>query len=101
MAILKAASVDRSLCPPRAPVVDEARGARPPESRLWRLWQVETSFACNLKCVMCPWKDIREQAGDGLMEARIWAALRPHLSNVMEIDFSGGGEPLLHPNLAD
>jgi MoaA/NifB/PqqE/SkfB family radical SAM enzyme len=31
----------------------------------------------------------------------VWAALRSHLQNVVEIDFSGGGEPLLHPDLAD
>lgn len=35
------------------------------------------------------------------MDASVWAALRPHLENVVEIDFSGGGEPLLHPDLAD
>ena len=71
-------------------------------ARLWRLWQVETSFACNLVCVMCPWKGIREHSGDdGLMDASTWAALRPHLQDVAEIDFSGGGEPLLHPNLPE
>jgi len=71
-------------------------------ARLWRLWQIETSFACNLACVMCPWKGIREQSkGGGLMDASVWAALQPHLQNVVEIDFSGGGEPLLHPDLAD
>lgn len=71
-------------------------------SRLWRLWQVETSFACNLACVMCPWKGVREQSGDsGLMDASVWEALRPHLQNVAEIDFSGGGEPLMHPGLAE
>jgi MoaA/NifB/PqqE/SkfB family radical SAM enzyme len=80
----------------------EGYGTKAPAARLWRLWQVESSFACNLACIMCPWKDSREETGgDGLMEASIWAALRPHLSNVVEIDFSGGGEPLLHPNLAD
>ena len=100
-AILKPASVDRQLRPLRNRVVEEGRGARPLESRIWRLWQLETSFACNLNCVMCPWKDIREQSGGGLMDASIWAALRPHLLNVVEIDFSGGGEPLLHPDLAE
>ena len=35
------------------------------------------------------------------MDASVWAALRPHLQNVVEIDFSGGGEPLLHPDLAE
>jgi MoaA/NifB/PqqE/SkfB family radical SAM enzyme len=51
---------------------------------------------------MCPWKGIREQSeGGGLMDASVWAALRPHLPNVVEIDFSGGGEPLLQPNLTE
>jgi len=51
---------------------------------------------------MCPWKGVREKSQDaGFMDASVWAALRPHLGNVVEIDFSGGGEPLLHPSLAD
>jgi len=88
--------------PLRDRVLEEGRGVKPPDARLWRLWQVETSFACNLACVMCPWKGIREQSkGGGLMDASVWAALQPHLQNVVEIDFSGGGEPLLHPDLAD
>ncbi len=75
---------------------------KPTDARIWRLWQIETSFACNLACVMCPWKGIREQSeNDGLMDASVWEALRHHLQNAKEIDFSGGGEPLLQPNLAD
>jgi len=101
-AIVRPASVDRKLRPLRDRVVREGRGVRPAESRIWRLWQIETSFACNLACVMCPWKGIREQSDNhGLMDASVWKALRPHLQNVVEIDFSGGGEPLLHPSLAD
>jgi len=101
-AILKPASVDRKLRPLRDRVLKEGRGVKPPDARLWRLWQVETSFACNLACVMCPWKGLREQCDDGgIMQPSVWAALRPHLDNVVEIDFSGGGEPLLQPNLAE
>ncbi|MHC4178378.1 MAG: SDR family NAD(P)-dependent oxidoreductase [Planctomycetota bacterium] len=101
-AILRPASVDRKLRPLRDRVIEEGRGVKPSHARLWRLWQVETSFACNLACVMCPWKGVRGQSqSDGLMDASVWAALRPHLQNVVEIDFSGGGEPLLHPDLAD
>ncbi|MBC8876460.1 MAG: SDR family NAD(P)-dependent oxidoreductase [Planctomycetes bacterium] len=101
-AILRPASVDRQLRPLRDRVLEQGRGSKPPDARLWRLWQIETSFACNLACVMCPWRGIREQSkGDGLMDASVWAALRPHLQNVVEIDFSGGGEPLLQPELAD
>jgi len=80
----------------------EGHGTKPPSSRFWRLWQVEISFACNLACVMCPWKGVREQSGDsGLMDASVWNALRPNLQDVTEIDFSGGGEPLIHPDLAE
>ena len=101
-AILKPASVDRKLRPLRDRVVQEGHGVKPSHARTWRLWQVETSFACNLVCVMCPWKGVRGQAENGgLMKASVWAELRPHLQNVVEIDFSGGGEPLLQPNLAD
>jgi short-subunit dehydrogenase/MoaA/NifB/PqqE/SkfB family radical SAM enzyme len=101
-AILKPASVDRKLRPLRDRVVAEGQGVKPSHARIWRLWQVETSFACNLACVMCPWKGVREKSQDaGFMDASVWAALRPHLGNVVEIDFSGGGEPLLHPSLAD
>lgn len=101
-AILKPESVDRQLRPLRDRVLREGSGVKTLESRLWRLWQVETSSACNLACVMCPWKGLRAQTQDGgLMDASVWAALRPHLGNVAEIDFSGGGEPLLHPELAD
>ena len=72
------------------------------EARSWRLWQVETSFACNLACIMCPWRTVRAQTpGSGLMDGSVWAALHPHLAEVEEVDFSGGGEPLLHPDLAD
>ncbi len=61
-------------------VLAEGQGTKPAEARLWRLWQVETSFACDLACVMCPWKGVREQSEDsGLMDASVWAALRPHL----------------------
>jgi len=101
-AILKPASVDRKLRPLRDRVLEEGRGVKLPAARLWRLWQIESSFACNLACVMCPWKGLRERLADnGLMQASVWEALRPHLQEVVEIDFSGGGEPLLQPNLAE
>jgi len=68
----------------------------PVEARPWRLWQVETAIACNLACVMCPWKSVRQQASQsGVMGRPIWESLRPHLSRVRSIDFTGGGEPLL------
>jgi MoaA/NifB/PqqE/SkfB family radical SAM enzyme len=51
---------------------------------------------------MCPWKQIRQEAGDrGIMDEGVWAALRPYLPSTRAIDFTGGGEPLLQPRLDD
>ena len=51
---------------------------------------------------MCPWKDEREQTfKSGEMSEEIWEALRSYLPETASIDFTGGGEPLLHPKLAD
>lgn len=72
------------------------------EKRRWRLWQIESAMACNLDCIMCPWKAIRQQTErNGIMSQVIWEGLRPHLPEVRSIDFSGGGEPLLQPRLAE
>jgi len=50
---------------------------------------------------MCPWEQIRDQAENrGLMSEDIWAAIRPYLPEVRSVDFTGGGEPLLQPKLA-
>jgi MoaA/NifB/PqqE/SkfB family radical SAM enzyme len=70
--------------------------------RRWRLLQAEPAIACNLRCVMCPWREISENSSNqGLMSQEIWDAIRPHLPEVQSIDFTGGGEPLLQPNLAE
>ena len=77
-----------------------ARGA--PQKRFWRLFQVESAIACNLKCVMCPWRGMAKQAENrGIMTQSVWEAIRPYLERVQSVDFTGGGEPLLQPNLAD
>jgi MoaA/NifB/PqqE/SkfB family radical SAM enzyme len=70
------------------------------EKRRWRLLQVESALACNLRCVMCPWREIAENVENrGLMAPEIWQAIRPHLAEIQSIDFTGGGEPLLQPEL--
>ncbi len=70
--------------------------------RRWRLLQVESALACNLKCIMCPWKGFRDQVRHrGIMQPEIWEAIRPHLSDVRSVDFTGGGEPLLQPRLIE
>jgi short-subunit dehydrogenase/MoaA/NifB/PqqE/SkfB family radical SAM enzyme len=72
-----------------------------PERR-WRLLQVESAIACNLRCVMCPWREITQNSQNrGLMPQTVWDAIRPHLSQVQSIDFTGGGEPLLQPRLVE
>jgi MoaA/NifB/PqqE/SkfB family radical SAM enzyme len=68
--------------------------------RRWRLLQVESAIACNLDCVMCPWREITKNPQNrGLMSDEVWAAIRPYLSQVNSVDFTGGGEPLLQPKL--
>lgn len=74
----------------------------PREERRWQLVQIETSIACNLECVMCPWTCERDGArNEGLMPERVWQTVAPHLDRIASLDFSGGGEPLLHPRLFD
>jgi MoaA/NifB/PqqE/SkfB family radical SAM enzyme len=70
------------------------------KSRPWRLFQVEPAIACNLKCVMCPWREIAKKVENhGIMTLAVWEAIRPYLDQVQSVDFTGGGEPLLQPNL--
>jgi len=72
------------------------------KARRWRLLQVESSLACNLRCIMCPWEQaIKRAAAGGRMSGEIWEGIRPHLTEVESIDFTGGGEPLLQPRLMD
>lgn len=72
------------------------------KKRPWRLLQVESAIACNLRCVMCPWAEVRKMAENrGIMSQQTWEAIRPHLTQVKSVDFTGGGEPLLQPNLID
>ena len=72
----------------------------PSKKKRWRLFQVESAIACNLRCLMCPWREIAENAQNrGLMSVEVWDAIQPHLAEVKSVDFTGGGEPLLQPNL--
>jgi short-subunit dehydrogenase/MoaA/NifB/PqqE/SkfB family radical SAM enzyme len=81
---------------------DRAVQRQSPSGRRWRLLQVESSLACNLRCLMCPWKEISKKAPDrGVMSPDVWGAIRPYLKEVASIDFTGGGEPLLQPHLAE
>jgi len=73
-----------------------------PPKRRWRLVQVESAIACNLRCIMCPWREITKNfENQGLMTQDIWESIRLHLADINSIDFTGGGEPLLQPKLAE
>ena len=81
---------------------DKLNAKKSLKNKPWRLFQVESAIACNLKCLMCPWREIAKKAtAQGLMTAEIWEAIRPYLSQVQSVDFTGGGEPLLQPRLVE
>ena len=85
-----------------APIRDKVIKTKSLKKKRWRLLQVESAIACNLRCVMCPWKEISKKAKNrGIMSQEIWESIRPHLSEAGTIDFTGGGEPLLQPRLAE
>jgi hypothetical protein len=69
--------VDRKI----ASLRDKVIGKKSLKNRPWRLFQVESAIACNLKCIMCPWREIAKKATDhGIMTPEIWKAIRPYLS---------------------
>ena len=75
---------------------------KPAKPRRWRLLQVESAIACNLKCIMCPWREMEHKhSAKGIMPSEVWAAIAPHLNQVQAVDFTGGGEPLLQPHLVE
>ena len=81
---------------------DEVTQTPSQPERRWHLLQVESAIACNLRCVMCPWREITKNSiNRGLMSQAIWDAIRPHLTQGRSIDFTGGGEPLLQPHLVE
>jgi short-subunit dehydrogenase len=90
--------IDKRLLPLR----DKVLGNKTEKKRRWRLLQVESSIACNLQYVMCPWKKIsKESENRGIMSQEIWESIRPYLKEVTSVDFTEGGEPLLQPNLVN
>jgi hypothetical protein len=51
--------------------------------RRWRLLQIEPAIVCNLKCIMCPWREIAKNSkNNGLMAPEVWNAIRPCLSEL-------------------
>ncbi len=93
-------TVDRRMAPLLRRVEEFRLRGKPPQRRRWRLWQIESSIACNLSCVMCPWEEYRKNApGKGMMSPEVWSALKPYLPEVASVDLSGGGEALMNPHL--
>lgn len=80
----------------------ESTSGKNERHKTWRLIQVESAIACNLSCIMCPWKSYRAVASHrGIMKQEVWDAIIPALSHVGMVDFTGAGEPLLQPRLVN
>ncbi|MBW2148682.1 MAG: radical SAM protein [Deltaproteobacteria bacterium] len=67
--------------------------------RKFKLFQVEPTLRCNLRCSMCPWHEMRAGASD--MEWNTFLAIARSFHGTEEVDLTGGGEPLIHPQLLD
>ena len=97
-ALILPRAVDRRLSALRDKIIER----KSLKKRPWRLFQVESAIACNLKCVMCPWREIAKNVENrGIMTPEVWQAIRPYLDRVQSVDFTGGGEPLLQPRLPE
>ena len=97
-ALILPRTMDRRLSSLRDKVIEQ----KSLKKRPWRLFQVESAIACNLKCVMCPWREMAKKVENrGIMTQTVWEAISPYLDRVQSVDFTGGGEPLLQPKLAD
>jgi MoaA/NifB/PqqE/SkfB family radical SAM enzyme len=71
----------------------------PSPPRLWGLYQIEASLECTLDCVMCPWSALRPEKA--LMSMETFQRIAAGFDQVRSVDLTGGGEPLLNPNLAE
>ena len=69
----------------------------PLSSRPWGLYQIEASLECTLDCVMCPWAALRPEKA--LMSMDTYRRIALDFDQVRSVDLTGGGEPLLNPDL--
>ncbi len=87
----------------QAPRIAAAPGAQAADSGLVRFpahLMVEPSYACNLRCVMCPRHF--EGAAQGLMPPEFFAErVQPALGEFRYVSFVGWGEPLLNSHLPE
>lgn len=70
-----------------------------PARRPYHLFQVEPSLACNLGCVMCPWREMRPELA--VMSWDVFSRIAENFHQTEGVDFTGGGEPTLNPRLVD
>jgi len=65
-----------------------------------RLW-IETASCCNLRCVMCPNKDVATNA-KGLMRLELFQKIIDQARHfALDINLHHRGEPLMNPALFD
>jgi MoaA/NifB/PqqE/SkfB family radical SAM enzyme len=72
---------------------------KPRARRPFKLFQIEPTLLCSLACVMCPWSELRQSGSQ--MEWGTFSRIQAHLRLAEAVDFTGGGEPLLHPRLPE
>lgn len=68
-------------------------------SRPFRLFQVEPTMNCNLRCVMRPW--LAHHSPDKVMSWETFERIARYFPRTQEVDLSGGGDSLLHPRLLE
>ncbi len=71
-----------------------------PDSLPLRLW-IETASCCNLRCVMCPNKDLAA-ANKGLMSLELFQKIIDQARHfALDVNLHHRGEPLMNPALFD
>jgi MoaA/NifB/PqqE/SkfB family radical SAM enzyme len=62
---------------------------------------IESSALCNLKCWICPTQFYSGSITRGNMSMETFRKLLPFFKQVVNVDLTGWGEPLLNPNLSE
>lgn len=75
------------------------RSAGSTAARPFGLFQIEPTLLCTLGCIMCPWRELRQQGGE--MSWETFKRIAAFLPLAESVDLTGGGEPLSHPRILD
>jgi MoaA/NifB/PqqE/SkfB family radical SAM enzyme len=75
------------------------RGFLPKPRRRFSLFQIEPTSNCNLNCIMCPWTELHTGKSD--MSWGVFEKIAEYFCYSEGVDFTGTGEPLLHPRLEE